>query len=153
MSTPAIQFLIRRRLPFKIVGYNPLEKGAAFAAQATGFPLARTVKTLVVAAVPHRHLLVLVPGDRRLDLKRLARALSAKKVSMADSGTAERLTGYRVGGISPFGVRQPLPVMMDQALLAFEAVLLNAGRRGTLLRMSPADIGAGLNCMVAAVCE
>lgn len=153
MPTPAIQFLLRRRLPFDILRYDPLEKGAGFAARATGFPLERTVKTLVVTAVPDRHALVLVPGDRRLDLKRLARALAAKKASMADPATAERLTGYRVGGISPFGVRQPLPVIMDQALLAFDAVLLNAGRRGSMLKMSPADIRAGLNCMVAAVCE
>jgi Cys-tRNA(Pro)/Cys-tRNA(Cys) deacylase len=153
MSTPAIEFLLGQRLPFDIVRYDHLEKGAGFAARATGFPLERTVKTLVVAAAPDRHLLVLVPGDRRLDLKRLARALAAKKAGMADSATAERLTGYRVGGISPFGVRQPLPVVMDQTLLAFEAVLLNAGRRGTMLKMSPADIRAGLNCTVAAVCE
>jgi Cys-tRNA(Pro)/Cys-tRNA(Cys) deacylase len=153
MSTPAIQFLKARRLPFEVVSYEHLEKGAEFAARATGFPLARTVKTLVVEAGPQRNLLVLVSGDRQLDLKRLARALAAKKASLADAGTAERLTGYRVGGISPFGVRQPLPVVMDQGLLSMEEVLINAGRRGVMLKMSPLDIRAGLNCLVAAVSE
>jgi Cys-tRNA(Pro)/Cys-tRNA(Cys) deacylase len=153
MSTPAIQFLKARRLPFEVVSYEHLEKGAEFAARATGFPLARTVKTLVVEAGPQRNLLVLVSGDRQLDLKRLARALAAKKASLADEVTAERLTGYRVGGISPFGVRQPLPVVMDQGLLSMEEVLINAGRRGVMLKMSPLDIRAGLNCLVAAVSE
>jgi Cys-tRNA(Pro)/Cys-tRNA(Cys) deacylase len=153
MSTPAIQFLKARRLPFEVVSYEHLEKGAEFAARATGFPLARTVKTLVVEAGPQRNLLVLVSGDRQLDLKRLARALAAKKASLADEVTAERLTGYRVGGISPFGVRQPLPVVMDQGLLSMEEVLINAGRRGVMLKMSPLDIRAGLNCLVAAVAE
>lgn len=153
MSTPAIQFLKARRLPFEVVSYEHLEKGAEFAARATGFPLARTVKTLVVEAGPQRHLLVLVSGDRQLDLKRLARALAAKKTSLADEVTAERLTGYRVGGISPFGVRQTLPVVMDQGLLSMEEVLINAGRRGVMLKMSPLDIRAGLNCLVAAVSE
>lgn len=153
MSTPAIQFLKARRLPFEVVSYEHLEKGAEFAARATGFPLARTVKTLVVEAGPQRNLLVLVSGDRQLDFKRLARALAAKKASLADAGTAERLTGYRVGGISPFGVRQPLPVVMDQGLLSMEEVLINAGRRGVMLKMSPLDIRAGLNCLVAAVSE
>ena len=77
MSTPAIRFLKQRRQPFEVVSYEHLEKGAEFAARATGFQLSRTIKTLVVAVVPARHLLVLVPGDRQLDLRRLARALDA----------------------------------------------------------------------------
>jgi len=153
MPTPAIRFLKRRRLPFEVVSYEHLEKGAEFAAQATGFPLSRTVKTLVVAVVPKRHLLVLVPGDRQLDLKRLARALAAKKAAMVDPLTAERLTGYSVGGISPFGARQALPVVMDQAILGLEEVLINGGRRGVMLKMAPAVIRAGLDCMVAVVAD
>jgi Cys-tRNA(Pro)/Cys-tRNA(Cys) deacylase len=153
MPTPAIRFLKRRRLPFEVVSYEHLEKGAEFAAQATGFPLSRTVKTLVVAVVPKRHLLVLVPGDRHLDLKRLARALAAKKAAMVDPLSAERLTGYRVGGISPFGVKQVLPAVMDQAILGLEEVLINGGRRGVMLKMAPAVIRAGLDCMVAAVAD
>lgn len=153
MSTPAIQFLKRRRLAFETVAYEHLEKGAAFAARATGVPLECTVKTLVAAAGLGRNVLVLVPGDRQLDLKRLARALGAKKAGLVDPETAERLTGYHVGGISPFGVRQPLPVVMDAAVLSREAVLINAGRRGLMLRMSPLDIRAGLGCAVAEVSE
>jgi Cys-tRNA(Pro)/Cys-tRNA(Cys) deacylase len=153
MSTPAIRFLRRLRLPFEVVAYEHLEKGAEFAARATGFPLGRTVKTLVAVVGPQRHVLVLVPGDRQLDLKRLARVLAAKKAGMADPDTAERLTGYHVGGISPFGVRQPLPAVMDQAILPLEEVLINAGRRGLMLKMSPRDVRAGLNCVVAAVSE
>ncbi len=153
MPTPAIQFLKRRRLPFETVAYEHLEKGAEFAAKATGVPLACTVKTLVAAAGLRRNVLVLVPGDRQLDLKRLARALGAKKAGLVDPETAERLTGYHVGGISPFGVRQVLPVVMDAAVLSREAVLINAGRRGLMLKMSPLDIRAGLNCAVAEVSE
>jgi Cys-tRNA(Pro)/Cys-tRNA(Cys) deacylase len=151
MSTPAIHFLEQRRLPFEVVSYEHHEKGARFAAQATGFPLERTVKTLVAAADAKRNVLVLVPGDRQLNLKRLARVLAAKKASMVDPPTAERLTGYHVGGISPFGVRQALPVIMDQAILALEEVLINAGRRGIMLKMSPQAIRMGLGCMVAPV--
>jgi Cys-tRNA(Pro)/Cys-tRNA(Cys) deacylase len=151
MGTPAIRFLKQRRLAFEVVSYAHLKKGAEFAAHATGFPLARTVKTLVVASGPQRHAMVLVPGDRRLDWKRLACALGAKQVRMAEPLTAERLTGYHVGGISPFGLKQALPVVMDQTLLAWEEVLINAGRRGLMLKMSPLDLRLGLNCLVAAV--
>jgi Cys-tRNA(Pro)/Cys-tRNA(Cys) deacylase len=153
MSTPAIQFLKRRRLPFEVIHYEHLEKGAEYAARATGFALELTVKTLVVRVGPKRHALVLVPGDRPLDLKRLARALNAKKAELADPATAERLTGYHVGGISPFGIKQALPVVMDEEILAAGEILINAGRRGTMLKMSPQDIHGALNCIVAVVSE
>ena len=79
MGTPAIRFLKQRRLAFEVVSYTHLKKGAEYAARATGFPLARTVKTLVVASGPQSHAVVLVPGDRQLDWKRLACALGTKQ--------------------------------------------------------------------------
>ena len=153
MSTRAIQFLKQHRLTFEIVRYEHLAKGAEFAAKATGFPLERTVKTLVVETGSKNYALVLVSGERLLDLKRVARALSVKQAQLVDSATAERLTGYRVGGISPFGVRQALPVVMDAAVLGWDEILVNGGQRGTMLKMSPADIRRILNCLVAPVSE
>jgi Cys-tRNA(Pro)/Cys-tRNA(Cys) deacylase len=151
MSTRAIQYLKQRKVPFEVVQYAHLQKGAEFAAQATGFPLEQTVKTLVVALGRDRHGLVLVPGNRQADMKRVARAFEAKRAEMVDAATAERLTGYRVGGISPFGVRQVLPVLMDEIILSHEKILINAGQRGTMLAMSPADIRSGLGCLTADV--
>lgn len=153
MSTRAIQFLIQRRLSFEVVHYEHLEKGAEFAARATGFPLERTVKTLVVDIGPKGNALALISGARQLDMKRLARALSVKRVEMADALTAERITGYHVGGISPFGIRQPLPVVMDEGIIHLDQVLINAGQRGVMLRISPLDIRAALNCVVAVVSD
>ena len=150
MSTRAIRFLEQQHIAFEKVEYEHLEKGAEFAALATGYPLERTVKTLVVAVGPKRYALALVPGDRKLDLKRLARALGVKKAEMAEVEQAERLTGYHVGGISPFGVRQPgLKVIMDDAIPAAPEILINAGQRGTMLKMSPHDVRAALKCTVA----
>jgi Cys-tRNA(Pro)/Cys-tRNA(Cys) deacylase len=153
MSTRAIRFLLQRGLSFEVVHYEHLEKGAEFAARATGFPLERTVKTLVVDIGSKGYALALVSGARQLDMKRLARALSAKRAEMADALTAERITGYHVGGISPFGIRQPLPVVMDEGIIHSDQVLINAGQRGVMLRVSPLDIRAALNCIVAAVSD
>ena len=153
MSTPAIRFLKQRGLSFEVVRYEHLEMGAEFAARATGFPLEWTVKTLVVDLGSKRYALALVSGERQLDMKRLARVLSAKRAEMADALTAERITGYHVGGISPFGIKQPLPVVMDEAIMDLENVLINAGQRGAMLRMSPRDIQAALSCVVAAVAQ
>jgi Cys-tRNA(Pro)/Cys-tRNA(Cys) deacylase len=151
MSTRAIFQLKKMGLPFEAVRYEHLEKGAEFASQATGFPLEGTVKTLVVEISPQSHILVLIAGDRQLDLKRLARALGAKRAELAEPSIAERLTGYHVGGISPFGVKQALPVVMDQDILELEEILINAGQRGTMLKMSPLDVCGALGCNLAAV--
>ena len=77
------------------------KKGAAFAARATGFPLDRTVKTLVVDLGGRNYCLALLPGDRQLDLKQLAQVFALKRAAMADTATAERLTGYPVARHQP----------------------------------------------------
>ncbi len=153
MSTRAIQFLKQRKIGFEVVRYDHEEKGAAFAARASGFPLQKTVKTLVVDAGRNQRTLVLMPGDRQLSMKRLARVLGVKRAAMADSRTAERLTGYLVGGISPFGTRQKLPVVMEESILKFDEILINAGQRGTMLKISPQVIPTALDCTVADVAD
>jgi Cys-tRNA(Pro)/Cys-tRNA(Cys) deacylase len=151
MSTRAIKFLEQRGIPFEVVKYEHKEKGAGFAAGATGFPLERTIKTLVVDLGDKRYCIALLAGDKKLSEKRLAKACSVKRAAMADAATAERLTGYLLGGISPFGSKQKLPVVMEKSILNFDQVLVNAGQRGTLLKMSPAAIKKALDCTVASV--
>jgi len=134
---------------FEVVKYVHDRKGAAFAAQAVGFALERTVKTLVVVTGQKHHALALMPGDRELDLKRMAKACKIKRAGMAPPASAERLTGYKVGGISPFGLTSPLPSVMDSRLLDYDCVLINGGQRGTMLKMSPKDIARLLESTVA----
>jgi len=153
MSTRAIQFLKKNKIPFGIIKYDHEEKGAAFAADATGFPLEATVKTLVVDLGEKQYALVLMPGDRQLSMKRLAKVCGVKRAAMGDTRTAERITGYLVGGISPFGTRQKLPVVMEADILTLDKILINAGQRGTMLMMAPADIRTTLTCKVARVAE
>ena len=153
MSTRAIRFLKQKKISFEIIKYDHEEKGAEFAASATGFPLEATVKTLVVDLGDKKHTLVLMPGDRHLSMKRLAKVCGVKRAVMGDTRTVERLTGYLVGGISPFGTKRKLPVVMEAGVMTFDKILINAGQRGTMLMLAPADIRATLNCMVARVAE
>jgi Cys-tRNA(Pro)/Cys-tRNA(Cys) deacylase len=140
MSTRAIKFLNQKGVSFEVKKYQHEEKGARFAAQAMGFPLERTIKTLVVDLGHKGYIMILMPGDKNIDLKKLSAALSVKRAAMADTSTAERLTGYLVGGISPFGTKQDLPVVMEECLLEFDRVAINAGKRGVMLVMDPKDI-------------
>ncbi len=153
MSTRAIQFLERKKIPFEIVKYDHQEKGAEFASRASGYPLERTVKTLVVDLGEKKYTLVLMPGDKQLSMKRLARVRCVKRAAMADTRTAERITGYLVGGISPLGTRQKLPVVMDESILEFGKILINAGQRGTMLKIAPDDIRTALAATVAVVAQ
>jgi Cys-tRNA(Pro)/Cys-tRNA(Cys) deacylase len=145
MSTRAIQVLKKKRIPHELITYQHMEKGAEFAAQAVGFPLSQTIKTLVVSLDKNNFVLALMPGDCQLSLKKLASAFNAKRAVMADTKAAERLTGYLVGGISPFGIKKQLPVVMEQQLLTYDEVMINGGRRGVMLKMTPRDIVAALN--------
>ncbi len=149
MSTRAIKHLERIGAHFETITYKHKEKGAEFAAKAVGFPLERTIKTLVVDLGGARYALALMPGDRQLSLKRVAAACAAKRAAMADAPAAQRLTGYLVGGISPFGTRKALPVVMQASLLEFDRVMINGGQRGVLLKMAPADIANALDARVS----
>ncbi len=151
MATRAISYLDKRHITYGIVKYEHEAKGAKFAAKATGYPLERTVKTLVVELELKRYCLALVPGHRELNLKKLAAVTGAKRTTMVDIKTAERLTGYLVGGISPFGTQQRLLTVMEGDILDNETVLINAGQRGTMLKMAARDIAAALDCKVASI--
>lgn len=120
--------------------YGHLEKGALFASGAIGMPLEQTVKTLVVEIGKKRYMIVLMPGSKTIALKKFAKSYGEKRAAMVDADTAERLTGYVVGGISPFAMKQALPVVIDRGLLGFDQVAINGGKRGLMLVMNPADI-------------
>lgn len=146
MSTRAIHFLKKKKIPFEVVEYDHQQKGALFASEAIHFPLERTIKTLVADSGSKSFVLALLPGNRKLDLKLLARGLSVKKTAMAEPAMAERITGYLVGGISPFGTRQTCRAVIEEGLLFFDKVAINGGKRGTLLIMDPTDIRNAIDC-------
>ena len=145
MSTRAIRFLDQKGIDFEVIKYEHVEKGAVFASEAMAFPVERTIKTLVVDLGRTGYVIVLMPGDKNIDLRSLARTYSVKRAAMADMSTAERLTGYLVGGISPFGTTQYLPVAMEASLLKFDKVAVNAGQKGVMLIMDPKDILLAVN--------
>lgn len=151
MSTRAISYLKKKRIPYEIVKYEHQEKGAEFAARATGYSLKLTVKTLVVELDRKNFRLALLPGHKELDLKKLASTMVVKRCAMVDIKTAERLTGYLVGGISPFGTQQRLGTVMESGILDNHEILINGGQRGVMLKMAPEDIVTVLDCMVASI--
>jgi Cys-tRNA(Pro)/Cys-tRNA(Cys) deacylase len=110
------------------------------AAEKLGVNPGRVFKTLVVQLDGGRLCIAIVPVERSLDLKALAAALGAKRAEMADARSAERATGYALGGISPLGQRKRLPTVLDEGALRWERIHVSAGRRGLEIELEPRDL-------------
>jgi len=118
------------------------------AAAALGAPPARVLKTLM-AWVDARPACVVLACDRQLQLKALAALCGGKAARMMEVAEAERRSGYKVGGISPFGQQRPVPVWLDRDAAAEASVYINAGQRGLLLQLDPADARRVLDAQLA----
>ena len=95
------------------------------------------VKTLVMQDEAARPLIVLMHGDCKVSTKNLARAIPCKSVEPCKPEVAQRHSGYQVGGTSPFGTRKPLPVYVEESILALPTIYINGGRRGYLVGIDP----------------
>ena len=84
--------------------------------------------------------IILMHGDREVSTKELARGIGVKSVHPCDPQVAFRHTGYMVGGISPFGTKKKLRVYAEETILSLPRIFINAGRKGLLFEMSPADL-------------
>ncbi len=146
-GTPATVATARAGIPFDLVeyDYDPAADSVGLAAaEAIGEPPARVFKTLLIEA-DGKPVCAVLPSDREVSMKRIAAAAGAKAAKMMPVPAAERLTGYKVGGISPFGQRKPVPTFVEQAAAGEAYVYVNGGRRGLQMRLAPADLlhGAG----------
>lgn len=108
------------------------------AAAALGKAPEQVFKTLM-AEVDGKPVCVVVPSDCEVSMKKLAATFGGKSAGMMKPADAERLTGFKVGGISPFGQRRKVPTAIDETAELFDEVLINGGQRGLLLGLAPAD--------------
>lgn len=148
--TPAVHALQRAGVPFELLEYDYDPSADAIglhAAQALGRDAATVFKTLVVALDTGGLVCAVIPSDARLDRKAIASAARARKAELADPKHAERITGYVVGGISPFGQRKQLPVYLDSSALDLDDIVVNGGRRGLQIVIKPADLIAAANAL------
>jgi Cys-tRNA(Pro) deacylase len=109
------------------------------------------IKTLVMEDEKKKPLIVLMHGDRQVSTKSLARTLGVKSITPCDPNTAQKHTGYKVGGTSPFGTRKSLRIYMEESIVSLPKILINAGSRGLLAEMSPSDLIRILNPVMVTV--
>jgi Cys-tRNA(Pro)/Cys-tRNA(Cys) deacylase len=140
-STRATQALAAAGVSFSVrtYDYDPnADRIGLQAAAALGEVPSRVLKTLM-AEVDGKPVCVVVPSNREVSMKKLAAAFRGKTAGMMKPSEAERVTGYHVGGISPFGQRRAVPTAIEETALAETLVYINGGQRGFQVRLAPAD--------------
>jgi Cys-tRNA(Pro) deacylase len=144
--TTGVRFLREQKIAFTpyLYAYEP-KGGTAVSARELGIEEHRIIKTLVMESDPRNQFLVLMHGDKEVSTKQLARTLNVKSVSPVSEQTALRVTGYQVGGISPFGTKQKLAVYAEQTMFQLPKIVINGGKRGFLVEVDPADIKRALD--------
>jgi len=139
--TPAILFMKKNGMVFTLRPYRYEEHGGTrVSARELEVDEHLVIKTLVMEDDAGDPLIILMHGDRQVSTKSLARLLGVKTVTPCDPRVAEKHTGYRVGGTSPFGTRKPIRIFMEEEIGESPRILINAGSRGLLAEMSPAEL-------------
>ena len=141
--TPAIEIARQRKIEHEVHEYlhDPAsESYGAEAAEKLGVDAARVYKTLVVELSGGELAVGVLPVCSQLGMKRIAKALGAKKAAMADRAESERATGYVLGGISPLGQKKRLRTVIDASAARFPGIYVSAGRRGLEIELSAEDL-------------
>jgi Cys-tRNA(Pro) deacylase len=143
--TPAVRYLREKRVEFVPHLYDYVEKGGTrHSADALGVDEHAVIKTLIFETNEKKPLIVLMHGDRQVSAKNMARHLGVKSVEPATPERASRLTGYLVGGTSPFGTRTAIPVYAEKTIFELDRIYINGGKRGFLVEIEPGVLKTAL---------
>ena len=144
--TPAIHLLRREGVAFEPCLYAYEEKGGtAVSARELGVPEHAVIKTLIMETDAGEPLIVLMHGDKQVSTKELARQIGARSVSPCAPETADKHSGYHVGGTSPFGTRRAMPVYAERTIWELPRVWINGGAKGFLVAMAASELARVLS--------
>ena len=145
-STQALRFLKTQKIEFKPYFYKYVDHGGTHeSSKQLGIKEHRVVKTLVFEDENKKPLIVLMNGDFDVSVKKLARVMGIKKVELANPQKAEKCTGYKVGGTSPFGVRTKMRIFAQKDIFDFDYIVINGGQRGFLVEIKTEDLKKTIN--------
>jgi Cys-tRNA(Pro) deacylase len=140
-STPALLELKAKGADFSIHTYAYEEKGGTrVSSSKLGVDEHCVIKTLVMEDESAKPLIILMHGDKEVSTKALARFLGVKSIAPCKPDIAHKHTGYLVGGTSPFGTKKTLSIYMEKSIIDLQEILINAGARGLLAKMTPSEL-------------
>ena len=152
-KTNAARLLDSLRIAYELRTYevDPDDLTAINVAGKIGMLLDQVFKTLVVEASSGEHFFAVIPGDRELDLKKMAAAAGVKKLELASLKEVEPLTGYIRGGVTVLAAKRPFPAFADETIELFDRICASAGLRGLQLILAPADYLRATSARIAAL--
>lgn len=148
--TPAIEILDKAKAKYELHEFEATEFTAEEVSVKLNISLSAVYKTLVVTGEKSKECLAVVPGDKELNLKKLASALTEKRAVLVSLNEIQKLTGYLKGGVSPFGTKKSLPVLIDSLCLKQVIVSVSAGLRGLQVFITPQEL---IRVSSAKVCD
>lgn len=151
MPTRAAAALRQRNIPFDLLEFEAEQFTAAEAAERLGLRLELVFKTLVARADDGRVVLACVPGHRDLDLRALARVVTARRMELVGVSELMRLVGYLKGAVSPIGTRRSYPVYLDESARRYDRLSVSAGVRGLQIWIAPDDLIRATGATVVAL--
>lgn len=155
-QTPALALLEKEGVAYTLHSheYDPeASRKGLQAAESLGVSPERVFKTLMVWVDKDKPACAVIRSDHKLNLKAVAAALRGKSAAMMAPPDAERLTAYKTGGISPFGQKKRVPVLLDKHALEQKRIFVNAGRRGLQCEIDPTAAASHFGWTVGAVAE
>ncbi|MFT4937387.1 MAG: Cys-tRNA(Pro)/Cys-tRNA(Cys) deacylase [Paraglaciecola sp.] len=154
--TPAINLLKKNKIIHKVHQYEHDSTAQSYgleAAEKLSLDPEQVFKTLMVKLDDNSLCVAILPVGSMLSMKRLAKALNAKKAAMADKLEVERVSGYVLGGISPLGQKKRLKTVLDGSAENFQTIFVSAGKRGLEIEISPQQLISLLSIVPAPICQ
>lgn len=145
-ETPATQWLKKHKIEFSTHTYEYIENGGAnHAALELELNPNQVAKTLIMEDEQGKALIIVMHGDKQVSTKNLAREIGVKKIQPCTHETANRNSGYLIGGTTPFATRKTMPVYVESTLMNYDQIYINGGKRGMLLKINPKVLTEKLN--------
>jgi len=140
MKTNAMRILEKEGIDFIVKRHSRSVFTSAEAAHERGVKLSQIVKSMVVLTLEGENIIVLISGDRELDLNKMGKLTGTKKMALVSRDEVKRLTGYKAGAVSPIGMRRRLPIVMDERLLDEEFVDISSGQPDAGIELRSKDL-------------
>jgi len=150
-KTNAARLLDSLGIAYELRAYevDPDDLTAVSVARKIGMAAEQVFKTLLTESATREHCFGVVPGDRELDLKKLAAVAGVRKLDLASLKDVEPLTGYVRGGVTVLAAKKPFPAFADETIELFDSISISAGHRGLQLVLAPADYLRATSATVA----
>ncbi|WP_214765488.1 MULTISPECIES: Cys-tRNA(Pro) deacylase [unclassified Exiguobacterium] len=141
-KTNAERLLKQSNVSFESISYpvDLSDLSAQAVSEKIKFPLSSVFKTLVLEDDQKNYLFSVISGEEEVNLKAVARASGAKKMSLVPMKALESLTGYVRGGVSPIGAKKAFPVFLSDRAIGQPFIIISAGKRGQQIKLSPDDL-------------